>query len=423
MATQLQTEVKVLQHEAGWLVPTTAGSVTLVVGVLCVAALVFQSIFDAHVLNIPQLAFVVAVIVGLVGLDRFVHQRFGELPPRSIALTSLLLHFFLIELVMWFDGFNYTSILYLAIPFPAFFMFGRIVGLGVTAGLLVWFTAKYLMLKPGWLSDPVSINNYLLFLITLMLVAITAQVIQRERAQRRRTETLLEDLETSHEQLAESHRELAHYAQQVAEMAMIEERNRLARDIHDSLGHYLTVIGIQLEKALTLHADSPDETLTSVQNAKRMTDQALTDVRQSVSTLRHDQAPFVLRPALEKLIANLDYLPFKIQLSIVGDETRFSKQQLMAIYRAIQEGLTNIHKHAQARHVQINLDFAEQEAMLVLKDDGVGIQHQDAPPKGFGLRGVKERLELVNGRLLIQSQPNLGTQLHITIAKMSTFAG
>ncbi|NOK64266.1 MAG: hypothetical protein GFH25_541320n6 [Chloroflexi bacterium AL-N10] len=416
-------ETNVVQSEASWFIPTTAGSVTLVVGVLCVAALLLQSIFSSHALNVPQLVSVVTAMVVLIGLDRLVQRRFGEMPPRSIALALLIFHFFLIEIIMWVDGFNYTSILYLTIPFPAFFMFGRTMGLGVSVGLLAWFTIKYLMLKPDWLSDPVSINNYLLFLITLILVAITAMAIQRERTQRRRTETLLEDLETSHQQLAESHRELAHYAQQVAEMAMIEERNRLARDIHDSLGHYLTVIGIQLEKALTLHAESPDETLTSVHNAKRLTDQALTDVRQSVSTLRHDQAPFVLRPALEKLIANLDYLPFEIQLSIVGDETRFSKQQLMAIYRAIQEGLTNIHKHAQARHVQIYIDFAEQEATLVLKDDGVGMQHQDELPTGFGLRGVKERLELVNGRLVIQSQPNLGTQLHITVAKMSTFAG
>lgn len=324
---------------------------------------------------------------------------------------------------MWVDGFNYTSILYLTLPFPAFFMLGRMIGIGVSMSLLAWFTTKYFILKPGWLGDPVSINNYLLFFISLMLIAVTAQVVRRERTQRQRSETLLQELETSHQQLAESHRELAHYAQQVAEMAMIEERNRLARDIHDSLGHHLTVIGVQLEKALMLHTESPDETLASIHNAKRLTDQALTDVRQSVSTLRRDQAPFILRPALESLIANLDYLPFDIQLSITGDETRFSKQQLMAIYRAIQEGLTNIHKHAQASRVQINLDFAEREATLVLQDDGVGMQHTDALPKGFGLRGVKERLELVNGRLLIQSHPNLGTELHITIVHMGTFAG
>lgn len=93
MAVMSHTETNGGQPEESWLVPTTAGSVTLVVGSVSVAALLLQATIGSHTLNIPQLAFVVTAILVLIGLDRLVQRRFGEAPPRSIALTSLIFHF------------------------------------------------------------------------------------------------------------------------------------------------------------------------------------------------------------------------------------------------------------------------------------------------------------------------------------------
>ncbi|NJO07796.1 MAG: sensor histidine kinase [Chloroflexaceae bacterium] len=208
---------------------------------------------------------------------------------------------------------------------------------------------------------------------------------------------------------------MAAYAEQVAELATVEERNRLARDIHDSLGHYLTVIGIQLEKAAAVLRDDHDETLVSIQNAKRMTDQALEDVRQSVGALREKQPAFILHDALKQLVENFQAASFEVILSVKGDEKTFTRQQLMTLYRAAQEGLTNVQKHACAQHVTLEVLLNQEAAWLTLTDDGVGIQ--DLQEMGMGWRGLRERLELISGRLDIESRPSQGTTLHVHISR------
>jgi signal transduction histidine kinase len=382
---------------------TVSGWVTLLLGGASLLALLFQNYGSAL-----GTGFVALVTLLLLGLDVAISRQYGEQPPRRVAIGAVVLHALLVETITLVDGLTYTAILYLTLPFPAFFLIGRRTGLFVSLGLLLWFTLKFILLKPYGFQDPASVNTYILFLISLALITAMAQVVQRERANRQRAETLLADLEASHIKLAL-------YAEQVAELATIEERNRLARDIHDSLGHYLTVIGVQLEKALIVHEDNPTGALEAVGSAKRLTDSALNDVRQSVGMLRRESTPFRLRPALDALLAETQALPFKVALSVNGDESGYSAQQLSTLYRAVQEGLTNVHKHAHAQSVRIQVEFGTDEARLHLADDGVGLRENREG--GFGLRGIRERLELVSGRLVIDSRPNGGTHLTVTIPR------
>lgn len=405
-----------------WLSPTTSGRVTILIGVACVLALLVQGAVRDHVPG-AAVALVGLVLAVLVLLDGQVAHRYGERPPRHLALAMVLLHALLVEALTLLDGLTYTAIMYLTLPFPAFFLVGKRAGLLVSAALLAWFTLKFMLVKPGWIGDPALTTSYLLFVLALILLVMMAQVVQRERVSRQQAEQLLRDLETAHRQLAESHTHLLRSAEQMTELATIAERNRLARDIHDSLGHALTVIGVQLEKALIVADDDPAGMRTAVGHAKRLADQALTDVRQSVSTLRQEQAPFVLRMALERLVADLHGMPFQIHLAWTGDEQRFSKQQLLALYRAAQEGLTNVQKHAHAQQVQITLDLGERSAVLVLEDDGIGVSDDPLAGKGFGLRGVQERLELISGRLAVRRKAGRGTRLTVTVPRSSVGSG
>jgi signal transduction histidine kinase len=395
-----------------WL--STSSSVTLLLAAACLAALLLQSTFAGAT---PfRFVAVAAMTLLLVVLDRSVMRRYGETPPPPVAATAVGLHALLVEGMTLVDGLNYTAILYLTIPFPAFFLLGRRAGLLISGGLLAWFTLKFILFKPGWLQDAATMNTYLLFMISLVLIVAMAQVVQRERANRQQAEALLTDLEASH-------RQLTRYAEQVAELAKIEERNRLARDIHDSVGHYLTVIGVQLEKTLVVHEDDPASALEAVRAAKRLNDQALADVRQSVGLLRSQGAPFRLLPALESLLANSAGLPFRIDLTICGEEAGYTDQQLAALYRAAQEGLTNIQKHAHARQVTIMVELGEREAALHLCDDGMGFSGDPLRDGGFGLRGIQERLERVHGRLAITAASGGGTHLAVTIPRQPACAG
>jgi signal transduction histidine kinase len=209
----------------------------------------------------------------------------------------------------------------------------------------------------------------------------------------------------------------------VAELAATEERNRVARDIHDSLGHYLTAVNIQLEKALAYRNRSPEEAEQAIRDAKQSASEALQDVRRSVGALRSEADRFSLRQSLQQLVRGMDDGRFTINLSITGHEAGYTRPALMALYRVAQEGLTNIHKHAQATQVAVEVQLGEDEASLCLRDDGQGfdtemIEEWMAAPHGtFGLQGIRERLELVQGEMKLTSNAEEGTRLFVTVPR------
>lgn len=375
---------------------------TVLVGVSCLLMAVsrsFNSLTWATVLLMVTPA-------GLLILQLLIGRQYGDRPPTALAAGALAAQLVVIELVSQLDGQSIASMLYLALPFPAVFWLGARAGLVVSAVVLTLFTVRFAAAKPQWRTEPDELHSYLLFAIAVVLVTAVAQLVRRERTSRERAERLLRDLGASHRQLVESQG-------RVAELATIEERNRLARDIHDSLGHHLTVISVQLEKAQLLVAEDPIAASAAVANAKRLADQALSDVRQSVGALRKDEAPFLLEPTLRGMVADLRVLPLDLSLRITGNEQHYSRQQLLALYRAVQEGLTNVQRHARASQARVVVELTESAASATVDDDGVG------PPTGpgVGLRGVRERLELVSGRLVLTTAPGGGTRMSVTIPR------
>jgi signal transduction histidine kinase len=250
---------------------------------------------------------------------------------------------------------------------------------------------------------------HFILLLGVIFIFYIAYLIRQERLNRRRAERLVRDLE-------ESHRQLQAYAAQVAELATTEERDRLARDIHDSLGHYLSVINVQLEKALAFRERNPTEADQAVRDSKRLAGEALQEVRQSVSALRSAPEPFSLVESLRQLVNNAQTGQFSIELDISGDECGYSRQSLLTLYRAAQEGLTNVQKHAQASRVIVILRFNGQKASLSISDNGQGFDPA-LTNGGYGLRGVRERLGLIRGSLKLESAPGRGTTLLITVPK------
>jgi signal transduction histidine kinase len=254
-------------------------------------------------------------------------------------------------------------------------------------------------------------------LITLLFTLLLARTIaQATRAEQNLT-GLLADLETSH-------RQLQSYATRVGDLAATEERNRLARDIHDSLGHHLAAINIQLEKANAYRDRDANRSYEAVTHAQRTVQDALKDVRESVSTLRQSSDAFSFHTALGDLIRRMEHHELVLTLQQTGDSEGYSKLKLMILYRVIQEGLTNVHKHANASQATIALDFGIESVSLDLIDNGVGFdvaawQMQGKPPTSHGLIGLQERLSLVDGSLDITSQPQI-TILSVRIPRIST---
>jgi len=352
----------------------------------------------------------------LVGLERFEARRYRYETPVAVAVGLLLARMVLFEGVGALDCSTLSVLLYPIIPFSTYFTFGAGVS-GVLSGVYILVVLlKVWRMNPNWYANPMTTVILVAFIFILAFMQALARVIRSDDRSRRRTEQLLTDLEASHIKLRA-------YAEQVGELAATEERNRLARDIHDSVGHYLTAVNIQLEKALAYRERSPEEATQAIRDAKRAASEALRDVRRSVGTLRSTDTSFSLKGALEGLVQGVKGDGLSIDLKITGDERDYNRFTLMVLYRAAQEGLTNVQKHAVAQHVALNVELGEQVARLRLQDDGQGFdtsvleQSALAQYSSFGLLGLRERLDLIRGNMSIKSTPTQGTEILITVPK------
>jgi signal transduction histidine kinase len=197
----------------------------------------------------------------------------------------------------------------------------------------------------------------------------------------------------------------------------------VAREIHDGLGHALIAINVQLEKALVYYDKQPQEALQAISDAKRVVKDALQDVRRSVRALRTEQEPFACIQGITLLVEQLRETALAVDFEVTGSEERFSNPARLTLYRVAQEGFTNVQKHAQASRIEVSLHFTEEEARLSIRDNGCGFdagrkfQQKAMPEEGYGLRGIRERIELVGGTFHVESQAGRGTQLLVTVTR------
>lgn len=251
----------------------------------------------------------------------------------------------------------------------------------------------------GWRSGLEAMVNYsAAFAFTIAFTLITKQALKA----REREEKLREEVEAANALLR------AHAAQ-TDELATTRERNRVAREIHDGVGHYLTVVKTQLDAAAALIPTRPDEARESVLKAAQLTGDALDDVRRSVGALRTDTARPPLPEALRALSAESG-LPVTVRLE--GAARPLPPGIEHALFRSAQEGLTNIRKHAAVSTAELLLDFrVPGRVTLAVTDHGPGTTGASAV--GFGLVGIRERIEVLGGR--VQSGNRLGGGFALTI--------
>ena len=210
-------------------------------------------------------------------------------------------------------------------------------------------------------------------------------------------------------ELAEAHRKLGEYAGKVEALATAQERNRLAREIHDGLGHYLTAINIQVKAAGAVLDQNPDSARTALGAAQKLAEDALADVRRSISALRAD--PATARPLAETLAQLVDEAHsagLTAELAISGAPVPLPPQVEFALFRVAQEGLTNVRKHAAASRATLTLTYLPDRVQLAVEDDGQGAAD---PRGGFGLLGVRERVELLGGTVSIESDSGQGFRI------------
>jgi signal transduction histidine kinase len=232
-----------------------------------------------------------------------------------------------------------------------------------------------------------------------------AGALARADAARRESQGLLAELREAHQKLQE-------YAGRVEELAAVEERNRLAREMHDTLGHRLTVAAVQMEAAQRLCSGDPERSVALVGTAREQVREALADLRRTVAALRAPiEEDLQLRTALKRLIAHFEEATGLTVHQVVPDELPdLPPAHRLALYRAAQEALTNVQRHAEASQVWLVLSVAEAAISLLVSDDGRGIT-LTGEQEGYGLKGLRERARQLGGELHLEARRGGGTQL------------
>jgi len=215
-------------------------------------------------------------------------------------------------------------------------------------------------------------------------------------------------------ELNQSEAQLREYAQRISKTVALEERTRLARDIHDSVGHALTAIQIQLSKAEAYYHLNHDESREAIREARESAREAMQDIRSSLGMLNEKELHFSLKENISSLAGRLKAAGYEVNLEYRGEDEGYNYAVIMAVFRLVQEGVTNILKHSGAAHVNLSLNFGPDEVLVVLEDDGRGFIPGDLRREEethYGLNGLFLRMELVRGKLEIQSEPGQGCHI------------
>ena len=205
--------------------------------------------------------------------------------------------------------------------------------------------------------------------------------------------------------------ERARLFERSAQVGAVEERNRLAREIHDTLAQGLTAVSLQLESAdalLETEAD-PARIRRMVQQALALTRANLEEARRSVLDLR--AAPLADRTLVEALVLLADASPVPVNFLVTGGNQPLPPRVETGLYRIAQEAINNACQHAQASEITVKLVATPQVVTLIVSDDGQGFDLDDVAQSRFGLVGLNERVKLLNGRFHIESTPGQGTKL------------
>ena len=227
---------------------------------------------------------------------------------------------------------------------------------------------------------------------------------------------LLQQAQRARAELAEANDLLRGYAAQAAELATTRERNRLARDIHDGLGHHLTVVQMQVQAARAVMGTDPGRADAVLAKAQHQASEALAEVRRSVATLREPAARPPLRAALEALTGEAAAAGLDATLEVTGPERPLPQEAEESLFRSAQEGLTNVRKHAGATCARVTLAYgADGTVRLAVRDDGRGLCAPDADRRTFGLVGLRERAARVGGRVTVGPAPGAGTELLVEV--------
>jgi signal transduction histidine kinase len=314
------------------------------------------------------------------------------LDPRVLVLAQSLLG---IAAYLLSGGFGWVPVLFVVTAATAAYELSRPTTIALVAvQTLLVAPGAVLEHGPGW-SDAV--------LGTIVYGSFQVFAVMMVWAKQREAEARAREAE-AHQHLEQAHAQLRATTVVLEASTRNAERLRIARDLHDAVGHQLTALALELEVATHRPQGAGDD---HVHRARAIAKDLLSDVRRTVGQLRaphHD-----LRDTLSRIATDLPHPDIHLD---VGDDLEVDDETSLALVRCIQEIMTNTIRHADADNLRIELTAVDGEVVLDARDDGRGT---DRLEPGHGLTGLRERIEALGGTVGFDSRPGQGLQVHARV--------
>lgn len=398
---------------------------------LCIA-IAYTSIFDYGVLSNEPILLrdwrgpaIIALSLLIVGV--YTHRVFYggiEWPVGLRYALSIWLSLYLCISCMSLIDNNFCWLFYIVFGIGFSLFEGRRLLLAVTVLTLSLFAYQGLLKLPITGIQVISIVGQALSIFAMTAVAMMSQRLIGDRYARNE---LLARLTQSNGELEEAHRKLAESVVQEQELAVLRERTRLAREMHDTLGHALVLVTVKLEAAQRLRTVDPERCDRELEATKEIARKTMKELRASIANLR---SPALERESVYCAISRYakeiaERAGFHVTYELPSDRERLPEQVEETLWKVGQEALSNIEKHAQARHVVLHISRRDGNMYMKIQDDGVGLPHDlvtlhsdgsgtavtcSSPAGHYGLSGMFERVERSGGRIAFHPGGSAGVE-------------
>jgi signal transduction histidine kinase len=369
---------------------------------------------------------VLTVLALLIYVFQFRMSLKMDWPPPLRSAVGLWISLYLVVLLLTLINTSFVWDFYVvfSISFGLFWGVRLLLAVGCMALALFAFQGLLVWPPTGGALIGIAVQTLTLFSITGFTMMF--QNLIGERFERNE---LFTQLTQANGELEEAHRQLAQSIVQEQELAVLRERTRLAREMHDTIGHALVLISVKLEAAQRLRERNPERCDRELESTKAIARETMTALRASIADLRspaleHEPINSALSRSARELAQRTG---LSVTYTLQADIDLLPASVEETLWKVSQEAFANIEKHAHASHVQVRISRQGEKLLMHIHDDGIGLPSAlcqpdndasfmySSPGGHYGLRGMLERTEAIGGHLTLHSDKDQGTTLEVEL--------
>lgn len=322
------------------------------------------------------------------------------------GLASILIDAVIVYFISGIDKYSIVKIFYLVLIGDAIIFYSILVSIVITFFCyLIFLVLSYISSTTTGLKG--FLPNFLTSSLAVIFIIVIMSILKYVINQHTRLKETIEELESAHTQLKEN-------SIQLKELAVIKERNRIAGEVHDTVGHTLTTVLIEIEAGKRIMKKDPEKAMYKLELAQEQVRNGLKDIIKSIKAISSGVVLSEdLKTSMERIIKETEiHTGVKVNY-VITEKQSIPKKIQEVLNRALKEGLTNGIRHGKCSKFTFTLKIVDDFVEFILEDNGLGCNNLEY---GFGLMTMKERVESVGGIIELASEKSEGFRLKIGVA-------